>query len=195
VGFAVLIYLFIGLTRGVVANLDLQASGFHVRYAEPFVWELTSNLVICALLPLVQTAVLNAPWRKVGWTRFLTLHLAGATAFWILHVAGLWSLRIPIYRIFGWGAYHYGEVVPRVLMEGGKDLFAFASLAAIFHFLELRRERQARDLALARLETELREARLQALAAAKELPPGVRLALKGRLGYALGSVGEALAAL
>ncbi len=37
--------------------------------------------------------------------------------------------------------------------------------------------------------------RLQALAAAKELPPGLRMALKGRLGYAGGSVGEALAGL
>ncbi len=37
--------------------------------------------------------------------------------------------------------------------------------------------------------------RLQALTAAKELPPGLRMALKGRLGYAAGSVGEAMAAL
>ncbi|HJV23251.1 MAG TPA: serine/threonine-protein kinase [Holophagaceae bacterium] len=37
--------------------------------------------------------------------------------------------------------------------------------------------------------------RIQALTAAKELPAGLRMALKGRLGYAPGSVGEALAAL
>ncbi len=37
--------------------------------------------------------------------------------------------------------------------------------------------------------------RLQALAAAQELPPGVRMALKGRLGYAPGAVGEALGKL
>ncbi|HJV23730.1 MAG TPA: histidine kinase [Holophagaceae bacterium] len=164
-GIAFLIYLLIGAMRGVVVNLDLQASGFRVRWAEPFVWELTSNLVICALLPLVQTVTLNAPWRKVGWPRFFALHLGGAVVFWLFHVAGLWGLRIPLYRLFGWGTYHYGEVVPRVLMEGGKDLFAFASLAVLFHFIELRRARQARELAVAHLETELKEARLQALAA------------------------------
>jgi hypothetical protein len=129
------------------------------------VWELTSGLFVWALLPLVQTVVLNAPWRKVGWPRFLGFHLAGGVLFWLTHVAGLWGLRVLIYRAAGWGEYQYGQIGPRILGEGGKDLLAFAGLAVLFHVVEVRRERRARELAVARLESELREARLQALAA------------------------------
>ncbi|HJV91608.1 MAG TPA: histidine kinase [Holophagaceae bacterium] len=153
------------LWRGAMVNFDLQGSRADVPWPEPYVWELTSGLVVWALMPLIQAVVLNAPWRGVRWGRFLALHLAGTLLFWILHVGGLWGLRVLFYRWVGWGTYHYGELVPRILGEGGKDLFAFASLAAILHAVALRQARQARELALSRLETELREARLQALAA------------------------------
>jgi LytS/YehU family sensor histidine kinase len=46
-----------------------------------------------------------------------------------------------------------------------KDVITFSALALLFHYLEARRLRLAREMAAARLETELREARLQALSA------------------------------
>ncbi len=154
-----------GIWRAVTVTLDLRASGYHTRLAEPMVWELSSSLMVWALLLLVQSVVLNAPWKRVSWSRFLSLHAAGCAIFWILHVAGMWTLRIWVYRLAGWGSYHYGETVPRVAMEGLKDILTFSILALLFHLLQARRVRQARDLAAARLETELREARLQALSA------------------------------
>lgn len=153
------------LWRGAMVNFDLQASGAGVPWPEPYVWELTSGLVVWVLVPLIQAVVLNAPWRQVPWARFVALHLAGGLLFWALHVAGLWSLRVLLYRAAGWGTYHYGDWIPRILGEGGKDLFSFAGLAAVVHALALRQARQARELAHSRLESELREARLQALAA------------------------------
>ena len=153
------------LWRGVMVNFDLQGSGARIPWPEPFVWELTSGLIVWLLLPLIQAVALNAPWRQVSWTRFTTLHLLGGVAFWLLHVAGLWGLRVLIYRAVGWGPYHYGDLVPRILGEGGKDLLAFGAMASIFHAVTLWQTRQARELALSRLEAELREARLQALAA------------------------------
>ncbi|MBI3132662.1 MAG: histidine kinase [Acidobacteria bacterium] len=153
------------LWRGAMVNFDLQGSGANVPWPEPYVWELTSGLVVWALLPLIQAVVLNASWGQVRWGRFLGLHLTGGVLFWLLHVAGLWGLRVLIYRAAGWGDYHYGDLIPRILGEGGKDLFSFGILAAVLHAVVLRQARQARELALSRLETELKEARLQALAA------------------------------
>ncbi len=153
------------LWRGVMVNFDLQGSGARIPWPEPFVWELTSGLIVWMLVPLIQMVVLNAPWRQVSWSRFSALHLAGGIAFWILHVAGLWGLRVLIYRAVGWGTYHYGDLVPRILGEGGKDLLAFGAMAGILHAVAQWRARQARELALSRLEAELREARLQALTA------------------------------
>ena len=154
-----------GLWRAVTVTLDLRASGYATPFAKPMVWELSSAVAVWALLLVVQAVVLNAPWKRVRWPRFLLLHAAGCALFWGLHVAGMWTLRIWVYRVAGWGSYNYGETVPRVAMEGLKDILTFSTLALLFHLLEARRSRQARDLAAARLETELREARLQALSA------------------------------
>lgn len=151
--------------RAVTVDLDLRASGFSTPFWEPLVWELSSALVVWALLPMVMAVAANAPWREAGRLRFAGLHALGSLLFWILHVAGMWGLRIGIYHYVGRGPYDYGLTAYRVPMEGLKDLISFATLALLFHLLEARRARQARELAAARLEAELREARLQALAA------------------------------
>lgn len=153
------------LRLALTVALDLKASGSPTPWQEPLVWELTSALVVWAMLPLTQFAALNAPWRRAGWGRFLALHLGAALVFWILHVAGMWSLRTVVYRLAGWGDYDYGNIAFRAPMEGLKDLIGFAALAALFHVVEIRRRRSERELAAARLESELREARLQALSA------------------------------
>ncbi len=153
------------LRLALTVALDLKASGSPTPWQEPLVWELTSALVVWAMLPLTQIAALNAPWRRTGWGRFLAVHLGAALLFWILHVAGMWSLRTVVYRLAGWGAYDYGNIAFRAPMEGLKDLIGFAALAALFHVVEIRRRRSEGELAAARLESELREARLQALSA------------------------------
>jgi LytS/YehU family sensor histidine kinase len=101
----------------------------------------------------------------VSWSRFVGIHLAATAVFWVLHVAGMWSLRMGVYHLAGWGAYDYGDMVFRAPMEGLKDFMSFAAFAAVFHIVDIRRRRQERDLASAQLESELREARLQALSA------------------------------
>jgi LytS/YehU family sensor histidine kinase len=101
----------------------------------------------------------------VPWPRFLELHVGGYLLFWGFHVAGMWALRIAIYPLAGWGSYDYGQIFSRIAMEGLKDVLSFATFALLFYLLEARRARQAREIAAAQLETELREARLQALSA------------------------------
>lgn len=159
------LFLANGVWRAVTVGLDLRASGFSTPLWEPLAWELSSALVVWALLPLVMAVAGNAPWRRDGRLRFFGLHALGSFLFWVLHVAGMWGLRIGIYRCVGRGSYDYGLTAYRVPMEGLKDLISFSALALLFHFLEARRARQARELASARLEAELREARLQALSA------------------------------
>jgi signal transduction histidine kinase len=162
---ALALFLANGIWRAMTVSLDLRASGFHTPIGEPLVWELTSAVVVWVLLPMIQTVVLNAPWRKVRWVRFLGLHFTGCILFWGVHVAGMWVLRNWIYRAAGWGPYDYGQAIYRVPMEGLKDVISFSVLALLFHLLEVRRARIARELAASHLETELREARLQALSA------------------------------
>ncbi len=162
---ALAFFLLNALRMAWVVLLDHRASGARTYWMEPFVWELTSAVLVWALIPLAQMAAFNAPWPPERWRRFLGLHLAGAGLFWVIHVAGMWTSRTLIYRWAGWGPYDYGDIWYRAPMEGGKDLLGFALLAFCFHAWEARRASQARELRAARLETELREARLQALSA------------------------------
>ena len=153
------------LRLALTVALDLRASGSHTPWQKPLVWEMTSALVVWALLPLAQAAAQNAPWKRVSWKRFVAIHFVTAGVFWVIHVAGMWSLRMVVYNLAGWGVYDYGDMVFRAPMEGLKDFMSFAAFAAVFHIVDIRRRRQERDLAAARLESELREARLQALSA------------------------------
>ena len=72
---ALALFLANALWRAMTVNLDLRASGFHTTFWKPMVWELTSALVVWALLPLIQTVVLNSPWKAERWVRFLGFHL------------------------------------------------------------------------------------------------------------------------
>ena len=122
-------FFFVNALRlALTVALDLRASGSHTPWQEPMVWELSSGFLVWALLPLAQAAALNAPWKRVSWRRFIGIHLSAALVFWILHVAGMWSLRMAVYRVAGWGAYDYGDMLFRAPMEGVKDLLSFAGL-------------------------------------------------------------------
>lgn len=159
------VYAGMGLWRGIAEVLDHWASGSGTPWGRPLVWELTSHLVTWMLLPLAQTVALNARWRRGRWLRAAGLVIAGMGLFWVLHVTGMWATRSGIYLAMGWGPYEYGDMAYRAPMEGLRDAIGFGSLVLAFQAWEVWREKQARELAMARLETELREARLQALAA------------------------------
>lgn len=160
------LFFFLNALRlALTVALDLKASGSTTPWQEPLVWELTSGFLVWAMVPLAQAAALNAPWKRVRWGRFTAIHLGAAALFWVLHVAGMWTLRTAVYRVAGWGAYDYGDILFRAPMEGLKDLIAFAAFATLFHVLAQRRRRVEQELASAQLESDLREARLQALSA------------------------------
>ena len=148
-----------------VVHLDLRASGTQIPWQRPLVWELTSALVVWLLLPMVQMLALNAPWTRATWRKSLAWHLGGILVFWGVHVAGMWLSRVVIYDAMGWGSYDYGRMIFRVPMEGLKDALALGALSALFQYVEARKVRQSRDLAAAQMESDLREARLQALSA------------------------------
>ncbi|HZI10473.1 MAG TPA: histidine kinase [Myxococcus sp.] len=153
----------IGLWNGLVVCLTILGDGDTVPGPQPFVWEVTGALAFWAVLPVIQTVVLNAPSPRIGWARFLGLHAAGCALYTTLHIAVMVPPRYPLYRLFGWGEYDYGMLAFRLPMEAQKDFFAYAVAATVLSLLNAWRERQARALRTAELEGELRAAQLQAL--------------------------------
>lgn len=154
----------VGLLMGNAAWLSMQADGSDTPWSRPYLWELSSALVVWLLLPLPLGAVLNAPApRQVGWRRFLALHGGAFLLFALLHTPLMVGLRQLLYGLLGWGSYVHGPRALRVPMEWQKDVFTYAVLAAAFSLLRTWREAQQRALREARLESELRSAQLRAL--------------------------------
>ncbi|NVJ10639.1 histidine kinase [Myxococcus sp. AM001] len=156
--------LLLGLWMGLTLCLTILTEGGEVPGARPFVWEVTGALGIWAVLPILYTAVLNAPGpRVVGWGRFLGIHAGAFVLFTGLHTALMVGSRHLLYALLGWGAYDSGELAFRIPMEAQKDLISYIVSATLWSFLQAWKKRQARALREAALEAELRAAQLQSL--------------------------------
>jgi signal transduction histidine kinase len=157
------LFLGVGLWNGLTVYLTILGNGGTIPVLEPFLWEVTGALGVWVVLPILQTAVLNAPGPRVGWARFLGLHVAGFGLFTTLHILVMVPPRYLLYSLLGLGPYDYGDLVFRIPMEAQKDLIAYSVGATLWSLLNAWKERQARAFREATLESELREARLQAL--------------------------------
>jgi LytTr DNA-binding domain len=96
----------------------------------PLTDEFSSGLVIIALFPLVaRLATLATPWDGQGF-RFWTIHILGAVAFSLIHVAAIILIRSMVYALFGelfefggFGALAYE--MPRDLIAYGLTVGGF----------------------------------------------------------------------
>ncbi|CAM4477389.1 MULTISPECIES: sensor histidine kinase [Myxococcus] len=155
--------LLIGLWMGLTLWLTILGDGGTLPGSRPFLWEITGALGIWAVLPILYTAVVNAPSPRVGWGRFLGIHAVAFVLFTGLHTALMVGTRQLLYALLGWGTYDYGALAFRIPMEAQKDLISYTVTATLWSFLQTWKERQARALREAALEAELRAAQLQSL--------------------------------
>jgi two-component system LytT family sensor kinase len=153
----------IGVWQGSAVRFTLLGNGSAVPGSRAFLWEITSALTVWLCLPIIQTAVLNAPGPRVGWARFLGIHAAIYPVFATVHITIMVNSRHVLYPLLGWGAYEYGPLAFRIPMEAQKDLIVYAGVAALWSMVNAWRERHSQALRAAQLESELKEARLQSL--------------------------------
>lgn len=153
----------LGVWQGSAVRLSQLSSRDAGHWAPAFIWEVTSAVAVALLLPLLMTAVLNAPGPRVGWGRFLGIHLTAYALFTTIHVAVMAALRHGAYALLGLGAYDFGEPTYQLPMEAQKDLITYGLLFALISLQAAWKERQERALRAASLEGELRAAQLQSL--------------------------------
>ncbi len=155
--------LLLGLWLGFTVCLTILADRGTVPGLQPFVWELTGAMGAWAVLPILFTAVLNAPGPRVGWGRFLGVHAVAFLLYTTAHIALMAGTRQVLYALFGWGVYDYGAMAFRIPMEAMKDFISYGLGATFVSLFMAWKERQERALREASLEGELRAAQLQAL--------------------------------
>jgi signal transduction histidine kinase len=156
---AVLFGVYLGVNQ--IVNLRGRTD---IEPWKPLVWELSSAIVIFAVVPLIvrfeRSFRLDA---KPRW-RVIAAHAVAAFVFSAWHVAAIVVLRKLAYAFAG-QTYDFGDVPIRFFYEFQKDLITYVViLGAIFANREFQ-VRRTSDLRAAELAAELDQARLKALTA------------------------------
>ena len=132
--------------------LTAQADNPRTAPWEPALWEVSSSIVILALLWIPWLAVGVAPPDEAaakGWrpkARFGLIHAAGVLGFSTLHVVGFVAIRKAGYALAGAGPYVFGDRFPYELR---KDLVTYGLLVLAFWltgYLRRRRDEPVRPV-------------------------------------------------
>jgi signal transduction histidine kinase len=131
---------------------------------EPFLWELSSTVVVGLLAFAVHRWNLRLLVAAGAWPARLAGHLGGVVAFTLAHSALMYALRFAVYGLAG-VAYAPGGALAVLAYEAPKDAVTYAILVALSLGLRalLREQRQAAELV--RVSEQLAQARLAQLQA------------------------------
>jgi two-component system LytT family sensor kinase len=147
-------------------NQAVGLRNVHATFAtwKPFVWEMSSVLVIFALIPVI--ALYEGRFRLDSRprTRIFFAHLAGASAFSIVHTTSMVLLRKLVYALAG-ESYKFGNVFTGGLYELQKDLLSYIVILLVLFAIREFRIRRAGELRAQELAAQLSEARLRQLTA------------------------------
>ena len=160
--YAVLTLLF-GLYLGINSVVGLRGRP-DIAAWKPMVWELSSVIVIFALIPLVVR--FEAHFRldaRPRW-RIIMAHLGAALIFSALHVAGILLLRKLVYALVG-QRYGFDSLVVQGFYELQRDLITYVVILVVIFANREFQVRRTGDLRAAELAAELDQSRLKALTA------------------------------
>jgi len=159
--YAALAVLF-GLYQGINAMVGLRGTG--IPGWKPMVWELSSIVVIFALIPLLVR--FEQRFRLDGRPRWrvVAAHLCGALVFSAVHVAGMLALRKLTYAAVGL-RYGVDSLAAQAFYELQKDLITYVVILVVIFANREFQVRRTGDLRAAELAAELDQARLKALTA------------------------------
>lgn len=111
---------------------DLARLGRAVPFWQPLLWEASSAILIVALLPLARWIYRRGAGLGDRVALLVLLHLAGALAFCVLHVAGMVLLRMAGYALLSDDAYSFGPPMAGFLYELRKDVLVYALIMSVF---------------------------------------------------------------
>jgi two-component system, LytTR family, sensor kinase len=159
--YAILALLF-GLYLGINSMVGLR--GTSIAAWKPLVWEISSVIVIFALIPLVVR--FEAHYRLDGHPRWriAIAHVGAALIFSALHVAGMLLLRKAAYAVVG-QRYGFDSLTIQAFYELQKDLITYVVILVVIFANREFQVRRSGDVRAAELAAELGQARLKHLTA------------------------------
>jgi two-component system, LytTR family, sensor kinase len=159
------LYLTLAVLLGLYQGLNqLIGMRFSIAAWKPMVWELSSVLVIGALIPAIVRVERRYRLDARPRSRIILAHLLSAVLFSIVHTTTMVLLRKLVYALAG-ESYHFGNVFVSGFYELQKDAITYLIiLLAVFALREFQ-QRRAGQLRAAQLDAELGAARLRHLTA------------------------------
>lgn len=136
-------------TRTYVAVADEARRGHFIAFARPLADEITSHLVVAALLPALYW--LHRRFPIAGAPRNLVVHVAAVVPFSIAHTTGMAALRLLWFNAIVGVPYSFPLNFDRLQYEFAKDLVTYLMLTT--GVLALQYLLQRRDMAKAKVET------------------------------------------
>jgi LytS/YehU family sensor histidine kinase len=131
---------------------------------EPMVWELSSVIVVFALIPLIVRFERHFRLDERPRWRIVAAHTGAALVFSALHVAGMLALRKLAYALVG-QQYSFNSVPIQAFYELQKDLITYGVILVVIFATREFQIRRTADLRAAELAAELGQARLKHLTA------------------------------
>ena len=123
---AILVSNAVGNSITTWIELDRDGDNPFQRW-EPAVWEASSALMWCLLIPLIASLAARYPTHWQNLPRRLPMHLAASVVVCLVHVLGMVGLRIMAYRWQG-ADYDFGPWPRELLYEYLKDVRSYAGI-------------------------------------------------------------------
>jgi two-component system, LytTR family, sensor kinase len=155
--------LLFGVYLGINQIIGLGSKGSIAPW-KPLVWELSSSIVIFAVVPLIVRFEQHFRLDSHPRWRIVLAHAGAAFLFSAWHVSSIVVLRKLAYSVVGQN-YDFGSVPIQFFYELQKDLIVYAVILVVIFALREFQIRRTSDLRAAELAAELGQARLRHLTA------------------------------
>jgi two-component system LytT family sensor kinase len=159
-----LLYTVLAVLFGLYLGLNAIIGNSRAQPWEPLVWELSSSVVIFALVPLIIRFELRFRVDSRPRRRVFAAHACAVVVFSALHVAGILTIRKFAYYLAG-EHYSFGSLPLQAFYEFQKDLITYLVILVVIFAVREFQVRRSGELRTAELAVELSQARLRHLTA------------------------------
>jgi len=153
----------VGLLLFLYHYLEALASRRPVAVLTPFIQELTGAFTGGLLFFPLRRLVRRLPLTAAGWPRRLPVYLLALLACGAAATTLMWGLRSALFPLAGLGAYDYGVMPLRYLMELPMQVIWIGGVIAALHAYAAVEAARARELRAARIESSLARSQLRNL--------------------------------
>ena len=160
---ALVMFTVTGFFRFTYKYFEDIAVGDTGTFARRLIEEATGTYAAALLFVAVVAFVWRYPLDRPGARRRVPAHILAMISYSVVHTTILFASRTLIFRVLGKGAYDYGYMPARYVMEFGEDATAYASFVAVITLYRYYRTTRQREIRTAQLERGLAQAELRSL--------------------------------